>query len=52
VYIGKEANNIGEQELDVKEAQVFYNEEKIKQDIISLPQKMAEEWELTEKHFR
>lgn len=29
VYIGKEANNIDEQELDVKQAQVFVNEEEL-----------------------
>ncbi|WP_250868860.1 hypothetical protein [Methanococcoides seepicolus] len=36
IYIGKEANNIDEQELDVKRSQVFIDEEEIKRKIISL----------------
>jgi hypothetical protein len=36
VYIGKEANNIEDQPLDVIGAQVFTNEEKIKQKILAL----------------
>lgn len=52
VYIGKEANNIDEQALDVKKAQLFYNEEKIKKDIISLPQKITEEWGADRKTFQ
>ncbi|WP_440951591.1 hypothetical protein [Methanococcoides sp. FTZ1] len=42
VYIGKEANNIDEQELDVKQAQVFVNEEKLMKIILEMPQKEAE----------
>ena len=42
VYIGKEANNIDEQELDVKKAQEFLNEEEIKRKILEIPQKEAE----------
>ena len=36
VYIGKEANNIDEQALKVREAQVFINELEIKRKILSL----------------
>ncbi|WP_236622702.1 hypothetical protein [Methanococcoides methylutens] len=36
VYIGKEANNIDEQELDVKQAQVFVDVEEVKRKILSL----------------
>ena len=36
VYIGKEANNIDEQVLKVKEAQVFIYEEELKKKILSL----------------
>jgi hypothetical protein len=43
VYIGKEANNIEDQPLDVKGAQVFINEEEIKQKILNLNPKEARE---------
>ncbi len=36
VYIGKEANNIEDQPLDVIGAQVFIDEEEIKQMILAL----------------
>jgi hypothetical protein len=36
VYIGKEANNIENQPLDVIGAQVFINEEEIQQKILAL----------------
>lgn len=36
VYIGKEANNIEAQPLDVTKSQVFINEEEIKQKILAL----------------
>ncbi|MCM1986289.1 hypothetical protein [Methanococcoides seepicolus] len=42
VYIGKEANNIDEQELDVKKAQEFVDVEEIKRNILEMPQKEAE----------
>ena len=42
-YIGKEANNIDEQALKVKEAQVFINEEEIKRKILDLTPKEARE---------
>ena len=41
VYIGKEANNIDEQALKVKDAQLFINEEEIKQKILALTPKEA-----------
>ena len=43
VYIGKEANNIDEQALKVKEAQVFINEEELKNKILALTPKEARE---------
>jgi hypothetical protein len=43
VYIGKEANNIDEQELDVKKAQEFVNEEEVKRIILSLTPAEARE---------
>ncbi|MDA0524423.1 hypothetical protein [Methanococcoides alaskense] len=42
VYIGKEANNIDEQELDVKKVQEFIDVEEIKRKILGIPQKEAE----------
>ncbi|WP_250867138.1 hypothetical protein [Methanococcoides seepicolus] len=42
VYIGKEANNIDEQELDVKKVQEFIDVEEIKRKILEMPQKEAE----------
>lgn len=43
VYIGKEANNIDEQALKVKEAQIFINEEELKKNILALTPKEARE---------
>ncbi|WP_321418435.1 DNA polymerase [uncultured Methanomethylovorans sp.] len=42
IYIGKEANNIDEQALDVKKAQEFVNKEDIMQVVLAIPQKEAE----------
>ncbi|NPE30356.1 hypothetical protein HNV12_20850 [Methanococcoides sp. SA1] len=42
IYIGKEANNIDEQELDVKKAQEFIDVEEIKKKILKMSQKEAE----------
>lgn len=42
IYIGKEANNIDDQDLDVKKAQEFVNKEDIMQRILAIPQKEAE----------
>ncbi|WP_440952202.1 hypothetical protein [Methanococcoides sp. FTZ1] len=44
VYIGKEANNIDEQGLEVMQAQEFVNEEEIKQLILNLRPKEAKEY--------
>ena len=41
VYIGKEANNIEDQPLDVTKSQVFINEEDIKQKILALTSEEA-----------
>ena len=43
VYIGKEANNIDEQALDVARSQVFVNEEELKMKILALTPKEARE---------
>lgn len=52
IYIGKEANNIDEQELGVKLAQVFINENWIAQQILKLPQKITEELGVDRKTFQ
>ena len=52
IYIGKEANNIDEQVLDVKKAQEFVNKEEIMQRILAIPQKEAEEWGVDRKTFQ
>jgi len=44
VYIGKEANNIDEQELDVKLSQVFIDKKNIMKKILELSQSQVEEW--------
>ncbi|MBW2966617.1 hypothetical protein KY342_05945, partial [Candidatus Woesearchaeota archaeon] len=52
IYIGKEANNIDEQELDVKKSQEFLNKKEIMQKILVLPQRQAEEWGVDRKTFQ
>lgn len=52
VYIGKEANNIDEQQLDVELAQVFIDEKWIAEQILNLPQKIAEECGVDRKTFQ
>lgn len=42
VYIGKEANNIDEQEFDIRQAQEFVNEKEIERTILEMSQKEAE----------
>ena len=42
VYIGKEANDIDNQELDVRKPQTFQNEEEMKEKILAISQKEAE----------
>ena len=44
VYIGKEANSIEDQPLDIVGAQVFVNEEEIKQKILALTPEEAREF--------
>ncbi len=46
-YIGKEANNIEDRPLDVTEAQVFINQEKIMQKILALTPEEARKKELS-----
>lgn len=41
VYIGKEANNIEDQPLEVTKPQVFINEEEVKQKILDLTPREA-----------
>ena len=43
IYIGKEANNIDEQALDVKKAQEFVDEDRIKEKILALTPEEARE---------
>jgi hypothetical protein len=52
IYIGKEANNIDEQELDVEIPQIFINEKWAAQEIVNLSQKVAEEWGVDRKTFQ
>ncbi|MDA0525800.1 hypothetical protein [Methanococcoides alaskense] len=52
VYIGKEANNIDEQELDVKKAQEFVNKQEIMRKILELSQKQAEIWGVSRSRFQ
>jgi hypothetical protein len=42
IYVGKKANNIEEQALDVDKIQVFVNKEEIMQMILEMSQKEAE----------
>ncbi|KXS43143.1 MAG: DNA-directed DNA polymerase B [Methanolobus sp. T82-4] len=46
IYIGKEANNIDEQALEVKKAQEFINEKAVYNFILNLTPKKAKEKEL------
>ena len=43
IYIGKEANNIDEQALDVKKVQEFIDEDRIKEKILALTPEEARE---------
>ncbi len=42
VYIGKEANDIDEQELDVRKPQQFINKQEIMDNILNMSHKQAE----------
>ncbi|MDR6223515.1 hypothetical protein [Methanococcoides alaskense] len=46
VYIGKEANSIDEQELDVKKAQEFINEKRVYDFVLKLTPEKAREIEI------
>ncbi len=52
VYIGKEANNIDEQELDVKRSQVFIDKQDIMRKILELSQSRVEEWGVDRGTFK
>lgn len=43
IYIGKEANNIDEQALDVRKAQQFIDEDRIKEKVLALTPEEARE---------
>ncbi|WP_406661987.1 hypothetical protein V7O66_05510 [Methanolobus sp. ZRKC3] len=52
VYIGKEANNIDEQVLDVKKVQEFVNKQEIMENIPNMSQKMAESLGVSRSRFQ
>ncbi|TQD27912.1 DNA polymerase [Methanolobus vulcani] len=52
VYIGKEANNIDEQALDVKRSQVFIYKGCIMRKILELSQSQVEEWGVDRGTFK
>ncbi|WP_244625133.1 hypothetical protein [Methanococcoides vulcani] len=51
VYIGKEANNIDEQELNVKRSQEFINKQEIMKNIFNISQKEAETLGVSRSRF-
>jgi len=51
-HIGKEANNIDEQALEVRKAQRFLDKIEIMKKILDLPQKKAEEYGVDRKTFQ
>ena len=52
MYIGKEANNIDEQALDVKRTQVFIDKKDIMKKILELSQSQVEEWGVNRGTFK
>lgn len=46
LHIGKEANSVDEQALDVKRSQVFVNEQEVREDILDTLLRRAKEGEL------
>ncbi|MBA7483595.1 hypothetical protein ES707_19111 [subsurface metagenome] len=52
VHIGKEANNIDDQALDIWKAQMFRDKAAIIERILALPQKKAEEYGVDRKTFQ
>ncbi|KXS40111.1 MAG: hypothetical protein AWU59_2663, partial [Methanolobus sp. T82-4] len=49
LYIGKEANNIDEEELELQRAQTFIDEEGIKQKILAMTPKEARKYGVMER---
>ncbi|WMW22914.1 hypothetical protein RE476_03570 [Methanolobus mangrovi] len=52
IYIGKEANNIDEQALDVKKAQEFINKQEIMDNILTMSQSEAEVLGVSRSRFQ
>jgi hypothetical protein len=52
IYIGKEANNIDEQALDVKKAQEFVNKQEIMDNILQMSQSEAEALGVSRSRFQ
>ncbi len=52
VYIGKEANNIDEQAIDVKKTQEFINKQEIMDNILSMSQSEAEALGVSRSRFQ
>jgi hypothetical protein len=52
VHIRKEANNIDDQVLDIRKAQMFRDKAVIIERILALPQKKAEEYGVDRRTFR
>lgn len=52
VHIGKEANNIDDQALDIRKAQMFRDKVVTIERILALPQKKAEEYGVDRKTFQ
>ena len=52
IYIGKEANNIDEQALDVKKAQEFVNKQEIMDNILQMSQTEAEALGVSRSRFQ
>lgn len=52
VHIGKEANNIDDQALDIRKAQLFRDKAVIMEKILAISQKKAEENGMDRKTFQ
>ena len=52
IYIGKEANNIDEQALDVKKAQEFINKQEIMDNILQMSQTEEEALGVSRSRFQ
>jgi len=51
VHIGKEANNIDDQVLDIRKAQMFRDKAVVIEKILAMSQKQAEEYGVNRKTF-